>query len=511
MYKLIIIDDKPNVIEGIRRFGNWAERGIEVVGSALNGQEALKLIETTQPDIAITDIAMPLLDGLAFTEQAHKILPRLRIIILSGYDQFEYARQALRLGVMDYLLKPVKIDQIVAAVERAKAALQAEENTAEELLAFRRQTQKSEWQHEIDGMLEQPERWVALCQTETETALNRLGLINWSPSLRLLLFTPPDLLDAIEQFWLQTPTQERLIVAKERYGLTLAEEIEASQLAEALNLQSLPNSHLILGQPASHPTQLPQLYAALVDTFKLVEFNQTELTGALLSSEQLVPAPVVYPVAVEREIIQCLRIGLAEEVTGLIKKFYQEARVVGLLDPVEARDIGMRLLTECGRMLTREGYESQLPPLYGLYPEEGRSLAELEARVSHLIIEQVSQIATQRQAKNKSAVERATEFIQANLHREISLDDVAGELHFTSSYLANLFKKATGETVVEYISRLKMERAAELVCDPDIKIGTIAQTLGYNDRRYFSELFRRKFGCTPSEYRERFWLGRRQR
>jgi len=510
MYKLVIIDDKPNVIEGIRRFGNWVERGIEVVGDASNGLEALKLIEKTRPDIALTDIAMPLLDGLAFTEQAHKILPHLKIIILSGYDQFDYARQALRLGVMDYLLKPVKIEQIVAAVERARAVLKAEENAAQELLTLRRNTQKSEWQREVDGFIEQPERWATLCEAEAETLLNRLGLVRWSSDLRLMLFTPTDLIVPVEQFWQQTNAPERLMVEKDRYGLTVTDEAEAIRLTESWEQPRRPGSHLILSRPVNHPGELPQLYAALLDSLELVEFNQAEVTELLISSEQLARSALTYPVAVEREISQCLRVGLGAVIPGLVKKFYREASASGLLDQTEARAIGLRLLAECGRVLSEQGLENPLAPIYGLPTEESRHRAELEARLSVLITEQADQIVAQRQTKNKSAVERATDFIQANLHREISLDDVAEQLHFTPSYLANLFKKATGETVVEYISRLKMERAAELVCDPDSKIATVAQVLGYNDRRYFSELFRRKFGCTPSEYRERFWLGRRQ-
>ncbi len=507
MYKLVIIDDKPNVIEGIRRFGEWAERGIEVVGDASNGMEALKLIETTRPDIAITDIAMPLLNGLAFTEQALKILPHLKIIVLSGYDQFDYAQQALRLGVLDYLLKPVKIDQIIATVERAKVTLQHEAITAEELMALRRHTQKSEWQREVDTFLEHPERWINLCETETSTVLNRLGLTRWATTMRLLIFTPAELLAPIEQFWQQTDSPERLTLAKDRYGLTIAEESEAVRLSQELAKQQ---GHLILSRPATYPRQLPRLYAELIDALELVEFNQAELTGMLLKTEQLTRTSLVYPSAVEREISQCLRVGMVEMIPELIKKFYQASSTGKLLDPTEARAIGLRLLAECGRVLATQGYDGQLSPISGLYAEDCRQRADLETRLSDLITEQAVQIATQRQAKTKSAVEQAIEFIQENLYREISLDNVATQLHFTPSYLANQFKKATGETVVEYISRLKMEKAAEMVCDPDIKIATVAQALGYNDRRYFSELFRRKYDCTPSEYRERYWLSRRE-
>jgi two-component system response regulator YesN len=246
-----------------------------------------------------------------------------------------------------------------------------------------------------------------------------------------------------------------------------------------------------------------------LDSLEVVEFNQADLNELLVKSEQLARSALTYPVAVEREIGQCLRVGLGAVMPGLVKKFYQEASAGELIDPTEARAIGLRLLAECSRVLAEQSLENPLTPIYGLQAEESRHRAELEARLSALITEQADQIAAQRQTKNKSAVERATDFIQANLHREISLDDVAEQLHFTPSYLANLFKKATGETVVEYISRLKMERAAELVCDPDTKIAAVAQALGYNDRRYFSELFRRMFGCTPSEYRERFWLNGR--
>jgi two-component system response regulator YesN len=356
--KLILIDDKQNVIDGIATLGHWEQHAIEFAGSALNGQEALNLIEGVRPDIAITDITMPLMDGLAFTEAALKRIPHLKIIILSGYDQFEYAQRAIRLGVLEYLTKPIKIEQIVEAVLRARDKLLAEQAQA----------------------------------TEIDTLRNQANLL-----------------------------------------------------------------------------PLPENCAA------------------------------AYPTDVEREVILALKAGAAPAFDSALARFFES------LDPACQRTASFELLAVAMRALAEMGSDDAGSA--SAYAAQISQTEDVRSTLHTLLHTYVKRIDDQRQ--NRGAVDLARDFIREHLHEDISLDDVATAVHFTAGYLAHLFKKGTGETVVEYINRLKMERAAVLICDPTTKISVVAQAVGYNDRRYFTELFRRRYGCSPSEYRERFISGAR--
>jgi two-component system response regulator YesN len=214
--------------------------------------------------------------------------------------------------------------------------------------------------------------------------------------------------------------------------------------------------------------------------------------------------PLGYPSLVERDLVLSLRAGLSAQVLLLLDTFFEKLTLNLLVEPSFIRAACLELLSAATHALAEMGLTTESASYCASGLERCPNLPALKAQLGQLLTNFAQQVVEQRNAKNKSPVERAIEFIRTNLNREISLDDVASYTHFTSSYLANLFKKATGETVVEYISRLKMEKAAELVCNPDAKIAAVAQSLGYSDRRYFSELFRRRFGCTPSEYRDKF-------
>lgn len=116
MIKLLLVDDEPTILRGIRESIEWAQYGVEIVGGALNGREALGIMEQCQTDIALVDVVMPHLDGLEFCEQARRRFPSVRLVIVSGHENFSYAQRAIRLGVDDYLLKPVAAEQLVAVV-----------------------------------------------------------------------------------------------------------------------------------------------------------------------------------------------------------------------------------------------------------------------------------------------------------------------------------------------------------------------------------------------------------
>ena len=120
MYGMIVVDDKEDIVRGIEKLGNWREIGVEIIGTASNGLEALKLVKKFKPKIIITDIKMPVMDGLQLTQKAIEFDETVKIILLSGYGEFMYAQQAMRLGAKEYLLKPATIETITEAVLRAK-------------------------------------------------------------------------------------------------------------------------------------------------------------------------------------------------------------------------------------------------------------------------------------------------------------------------------------------------------------------------------------------------------
>jgi two-component system, response regulator YesN len=506
MYKLLLIDDKLNVVEGIRRFGNWAERGVEVVGVAANGQDALRLVVETRPDVALTDINMPLLDGLGFIEEALKIAPALKIIVLSGYDQFDYARRALQLGVLDYLLKPVKIDQIVAAVEKACLKLDSERQSSTELDVLRRRQRLGERRQEILALLQNAPGWSERLLQLSPAELAEMGLQINPSGYRIAVFQPATdgyrTADALLELMGETG-----FVLPDANGKTGVIMVSGDRTEPVLQkLQELqPDAFIAVSGLCQPLNDLTVAYAQALNALSRGFFVDESEDGQLVWAEKLPPAPsqTNYPSRLEREILVSVKAG-AESQTGQLAHGFYEALAKTTRDAGYCRAASLELLAVAVRTLHEAGVEVEPAVNYAARIEACQKLSELRELITHVLMGYAQQVSEQHGGKHKTPVERATEFIRANLHREISLDDVASHLSFTSGYLAHIFKKATGQTVVEYIYRLKMERAAELLCDPDAKIASIAGALGYGDRRYFSELFRRHFNCTPSQYREKY-------
>jgi two-component system response regulator YesN len=508
MYKLILVDDKPNVVEGIRRFGDWVNYGVEVVGVAGNGKEALQLIQHFKPDIAVTDIAMPLMDGLVFTEEALKINPRLKIIILSGYDQFEYAQKAIQLGVMEYLLKPVKIDQIVEAVQKACQRIHSEQDTFQELDNLRLQQQSQERQQQLAGFLEHPASWTEQFARLTPNQLQNLGLLTGEAGYQVIVFQPASLAKTAPEQFFPMLMESGFMLTLNNHGVSMIGKEQVEAVKHKL-LELNPLATIVISRVYHKLNDLTLAFQEALNALPLSFFdttpNQVISVGNLVTSLNQ-PA---YPNRLEREILVVVRAGANGQLEKLIEQFYKELCNNTIL-PSYVRAASLELLAVTARTLNENGFSLEPAGSFAGLIENCPYLSQLKVIMLDILSEYANQVEIQRSGKNKSPVDRAIEFIQTNLHRDISLDDVAAYTNFTAGYLAHIFKKATGQTVLEFISQHKMQRAAEMVCNPDAKITAVAQLLGYSDRRYFSELFRRHFGCTPSEYRERFLAGVRE-
>lgn len=139
MYKILLVDDEPLILESLKKTIGWESLNTQVVGTACNGQQALRFIQTNAPDIVLSDIRMPVMDGLELAKAAKEIRPEIRIVLISGYDDFAYAQQALRIGVEDYVLKPIKNQTVEEAIRQIVSAIQASEKAQRGMEQVRRQ------------------------------------------------------------------------------------------------------------------------------------------------------------------------------------------------------------------------------------------------------------------------------------------------------------------------------------------------------------------------------------
>lgn len=350
MYPVIIVEDEPILLGGLVKLVADSETGFEITGKAADGLEARELITTLTPALVITDIRMPKMDGLELTAWIHNEQPDIKVIIVTGYSDFDFAQQAIRLGVMDFLLKPVKKDELVQALTKAKAFL---------------------------------------------------------------------------------------------------------------------NNHFFADSTLVFEPELTAEFEQLVQAIQLLDHTKasTEAVGFwnLLNRNHNFPWH--------------MKLQLATHIFEIIRQRFPDVIITS-------------------DMLWVDG-------LFMLQPND-------QLQLEHYFVEQIGmlilKIATQRSSVGRQAVSKAKEFIETNYVSDIGLKEVAEKVYLNPSYFSQIFKEITGENFINYLTKIRIEKAIEMLKKSELKIYEITKAVGYSDQAYFSRIFKQAVGVNPIEYRRRLGI-----
>lgn len=522
LYKVLLVDDEEDVRQSIVRKLDWAALGFVVVGEAGNGEEALELAELLQPDVIMTDIKMPFMDGLELCRQVKQLLTGVRLAIFSGFDEFEYAREAIAQQVEEYILKPIDADELSAVFRRIRGSLDAEiaqrrdvemlrrhyeaalplmrQQLISGLLEGRLELDLDSWMREYGLELAAEEYAVAVVRYELDNPAEDSGLLSVSlrriiedtlaprplyhlvqgPGRIVLLFLTPaggagELSAYLGQLF---PLARRMLDIRLHIGIgngyPRLDEIALSyqEAQDALEYQLLmePGQCICIrdiepGAMGGDPPD-PRYAAQLLRQIKV---------GSKLQLREAVRGLIVHLRSLDTGVQQC-QIYLLE----LFAQLLQLIRAYRM-DPVAAGQ----------ESLLREGMTMHLTDLTELeqwladYCNNLRLLARQERRNSAQLL-----------------IDRARELL-AEQYRDstLSQDSFCQQLSVSSAYFSTLFKKGTGQGFVSYLTALRMEKALELLLSTDYKTYEIAQLVGYTDPNYFSHVFKKQFGTSPSKYR----------
>lgn len=510
MYRLLVADDEANILEGIARFIGRNFPQYEIVAKAHDGRQALEMALEHLPDVIVTDISMPHMNGLDFLESIRGHLPEAKLAVVTGYEDLEYVRQATRIGVRDYLVKPLETEAFRQVLER---------------FAREMDSRGDAWAD--DGA---PLPWPLEVQAYCRAAFSCIPL----PSLG-------------------GEVGEALSHARQYAAVLSAGSVDSRLLArslgrhagEGITVAGMPmvdgqNALLIAGDDAQGEAfflRLNQMLNAVsVSCRRTLSARLTFFVGKLVQKPeqahsalwqaqnarrhtfaQTGPAVVNYQdVVVRRQApVQFPRKGLEEEL-ALSVKGMNAAQAGRLLDEltrwmeetaaIDAEIVRMHALAVCTQVY------SQCRDILG-----DMTCAEISAMRDELMhADSVpalrrqldSAVALLMEQRRSSAKEEpnVAEQVALIMHQhlsdaEFSLDDVASRLYLSPNYLRQLFKRATGTTFVDHLTRLRMERAMILLRSTEIRIGDVAEEVGYVDARYFSACFKRHTGLTPSEFR----------
>lgn len=411
--KVFLVDDEIVVREGIRESFPWEETPYVLVGEAPDGEMALPMIRDTNPDIVITDIRMPFMDGIELCRIMRAQMPWIGVVVLSGYDEFEYARQCIQLGVREYLLKPINSEALKGALDKVSSQLEAERNTFEHAASLRARMESGGKlvKEKLVGSLFNNEA----AEEDAPEVLRQLSAMGGA--------VPAPFYTVIDAAF--TPISEGQAVA--------------SELSEGTGGTVLPSPgrvgtrFLISGETAEDVEERAYSFA----TTLVRELEHTGATEIRTGIGEIVGKP--------EEIFRSFK--TARHIRHLLVERTDETSII----------LGVREMGE---------------------PADEKTPAVI----------------------SEAKLYMSLHFTNPNL----MLQDVAKAVSMSGSRFSTVFSQQTGQTFTEYLMYLRLSKAKELLRTTNERSSQIAREVGYNDSHYFSYIFKKNTGITPSEYRAQY-------
>ena len=535
MYKLILVDDEPEICQGLREVVPFESLGFTVVGEAGNGVEALRLCEAVEPDLIITDIRMPLMDGLTLCRSVRAILPTAQFIILSGYDEFEYARQAIAVKTMGYLLKPISSAEFVEVLKSTRAALDEEfakrqdstrlrEHFHESLPLLREMLLTSLLSGGVaaEAARESARKYGVPLQAERyAVALLRIGEAEHPDGIgdtELLRFAVRNILCEVLAERMPKGTVQVFNHNGMLALLLLFSGWQEDTFAQAVaHLEDARKSsryylHCALYVGVSAACQslagIPAAARQALTALDQCALGQAEQTLCITDIEQTAPHVLAMDEFALRQLINSMKAGEEEQAQATLQALLHVCRRAPL-SPKAYQTYLLDMLVSFLRVVPElsldapelnEAADACTQTLLSACPTVDEA-EELFARLLRLMMHAIQ---SQRTSSSLKLAAEAEQYLQARYAEPgLTLEKLCLHLHISPSYFSMLFKKETKKTFHQYLTELRMNRALTLLSATEMKTAQIAEMVGLPDPSYFSYCFKKHFGFPPSGARKR--------
>ncbi|BFH61960.1 response regulator [Paenibacillus azoreducens] len=546
MYKLLLVEDEEDVREGLVEEIDWESLGFQVVDTAENGMEATELFEKHIPDVVVTDIQMPFMDGLQLAGWIREHYRATKIIILTGYDEFEYAQKAIKLQIDEFLLKPFSSQDLVEVVLKVKRQIDDEAAEKENIHVLMEHYRKSipvlrelflsqlvsrsmpseeireksgSYGVNMDGQgfmasvlrIDYVHHYAVL-QEEGEEGGASVSLKH-SEDRYLQLFAVLNIADEIcrrvSGFHVFIHMEDCvLLAALEEKDAALAAQQTLAVLDEIrINVYKYLNLTMTIGAGTvcPYPSEIHQSYRKAVEAldYRLILGNDRVIWIGDVETER--NESLVFDEFKEQSLIRCMKVGTAEELEELIGKMFGGIPIPQL--SVQDCQVYLMEILACIMKVAKE-FGVELEELFGegAHPfaevYKYNNLQEVQQWMGAICLKLMNSIAQGRQSGYNQLVENAKEYIRLHFREsDISIHRVCQHLHISTGYFSSIFKKEVKMTFVNYLLQIRMETAKEMLRSTDLKTFEIAEAVGFTDPNYFSFCFRKKFGISPKSYR----------
>lgn len=515
-YRIMIVDDEEEVRLGVLKRIDWDSLGYEVAADAENGQDALDKAEGLELDVVMTDIKMPYMDGLEFADRLQQQQPGVKLIILSGFNEFEYAKRAIKLNVVEYVLKPVnaqELSEILARVRRTLDEETAEHRNAIRLMESYEQSLPLLRDKFFDTLISG-----SASNEEIASGCAEYGIrLDGNPYKAVMSFLPGSSGAAIENKLV--PFSLRDIICECLEGKCIFETLLRFPAVSAIVSFEQRNYNALMSLAAEICGEAKRALGceitAGVSSFcrELSDLPDAASSARVaLDYRAIVGGPVVSIRDVERSenalpvtggaeksaLARAVRFGTPESIEAAVKNELDSLPDQSA-DPIGYAEKALLLASEVLRIARQ-------------YPEGAKSIAlpEIDAGRDRLYAWLTAECGRLSGLISDTRVSGAAKMVEQALRQinerysdpALSVESMCESLHISASYFSSLFKRETGKSFVQYLIDLRLEKAIELLKTTDLRTYEIAEAVGYNEPNYFSYVFKKKYGAPPSQFRK---------
>ncbi len=535
MYKVLIIDDESIIRKGIKNIINWKQLDCEVCADASDGIEGIELIRKYLPEIIITDIRMPGLDGLSMIKQVKSIVPNTKIIILTGYRDFDYVQEAIKCGAFDFLLKPSKIEELTAVLTRAVNEINDQKIRHMEIDQF-----KVLFEQSIPILREKLLYDVIYGLNTNENEITeKMKLFNFSIRNFVLVVMENDydeksnssqydkhlyqfgIVSSFEEIFAEKYEVLSIMLNSSRVGFIIQKQdrvpLDIEEVSEKCSyLQEVINNGFgftVTIAVSSNGVTAIELPEKLKECLGSLEYKSYMGNNSIIQYSDLNSFFRYEDYSTldkyQKQLLESIKSGNEDLVrvstqniaryvtTNKININYMKNFYYTTLSSIN----NIRISVSAAELDKKHEEGKDIASLLRLI-EKSESAEELNSLLEDVAIRIAAKVNSFNNRSIKLILRKAIDYIQEHYSEPVTLNEVAENIYVSTFYISRMFKKELGKSFVDYLNDVRIEKAKELLKDIKYKTYEVAEIVGISDPHYFSKLFKKYSGMTPSEYRE---------
>ena len=539
MYRVLIVDDNPWDRKGIQKLIDWEDMEIDIVGSSINGKQALEMVENVSPDIIIADVAMPVMNGIQMAHKLKESHPEIKIIFMSGYNEFDFVKSAIDLDIYGYVLKPVMPDELLKALNKILKIYRVEHSRQKEIDSMMRQIGES-----LPMVQEQFFRELIFGNySDLEDIRKRIDF------LRLDLFNTFKihiLYLQVKEYYLQTEntsmTDKYLIpyviknilgsfnsnicsvhtvqISSSRFVSLVFERCssEANGKVSVLDIAVQAHEEIFgrlglysvigISKSSKNFKDIPRLYSQSETAAGENIYSECNPIIMYSDIEEIQNGSLEDKLNMEllyKEVKSIISSGNEEDIAGFVEKYLDtvnSSKTEGYVKSLTFSIVnaGQIALIEAGQSF-KDIFEDEITVWKKLCDFD--NIKDVKQWIINMFRDLQEGLESKVKTRNSKIVDDIKEFIRKKYQDQITLNDIAESIYMSSKQANNIFKKEMGKTIFDYITEYRIETARKLLKDPYCKVYLVADQVGYTNKSHFCLLFKKHTGLSPMEYKNK--------